>query len=104
MLLFLILISYYKKEKHVEVEEVPFEGSKERKPSSELDGLGLVRPILAKGTTFQFSDNKVPLEIKKLSQQKSNAENVNKSILKKPTEIKWTCLCKLHSRKSRKDM
>ncbi|XP_016206427.1 uncharacterized protein LOC107646783 [Arachis ipaensis] len=36
-----IEISHYKKEKYIEVEEVPFEGSKERKASNELDGLGL---------------------------------------------------------------
>ncbi|XP_057750916.1 uncharacterized protein LOC130969276 [Arachis stenosperma] len=78
--------SYYKKGKHVEVEEVPFEGSKERKSSSKLDGLGLVRPVPAKGASFQSSDNKVPLEIKKPSQQQSNAGNVNKSILKRPLQ------------------
>ncbi|XP_020967689.1 uncharacterized protein LOC110262440 [Arachis ipaensis] len=47
-----------------------------------------------KGSTFESSDNKVPLEIKKPSQQQSNAGNVNKSsvpntILRKPPQ-RWT--------------
>ncbi|MED6216658.1 hypothetical protein PIB30_009544 [Stylosanthes scabra] len=69
--------SYYKKGKLVEVEEVPFEGSKERNSSSKLDGLGLVRPVPPKGATFQSSDTKVPLEAKKPGQRISG--NVNKS-------------------------
>ncbi|MED6195549.1 hypothetical protein PIB30_038880 [Stylosanthes scabra] len=81
--------SYYKKGKVVEVEEVPFEGSKGRKSSSELDGLGLVRPLPPKGATFQSTDNKLPLEVKKPGQRPSNAGNVNKTsapniMLRKP--------------------
>ena len=86
--------SYYKKKgKLVEVEEFPFEGSKERKSSSKLDDLGLVRPVPVKGATFKSDDNKVALEVKKPSPTRSEAGNVKKSsvpniILRKPTVYK----------------
>ncbi|KAJ1406032.1 S1 domain [Sesbania bispinosa] len=83
--------SFYKnKGKVVEIEEVPFEGSKPRKSSGKLDALGLVRPVPAKGPKFKADDNKVALEIKKPSQRESKEGNVRKSnvpnvILRKPT-------------------
>lgn len=85
--------SYYKKGKLVEMEEVPFEGSKERKSSSKLDDLGLVRPVPVKGAKIKSDDNKVALEIKKPDQSESKAGNVKKSsvpnvILRKPTVYK----------------
>ncbi|XP_028796284.1 uncharacterized protein LOC114751781 isoform X1 [Neltuma alba] len=85
--------SFYKnKGKLVEVEEVPFEGSK-RKSSGSLDDLGLVRPVPVKGTNFKSEDNKTSSEIKKPSKPASKAVNVTKSsvpnvILRKPTVYK----------------
>ncbi|XP_061373744.1 uncharacterized protein LOC133316061 [Gastrolobium bilobum] len=79
-----------KKGKFVEVEEVPFEGSKEKKLSNKLDDVGLVRPVM-KGAKFkpEPDDNKVALEIKKPGQAESKTGNVKKSsvrnvILRKP--------------------
>jgi len=76
--------------KIVEVEEVPFEGSKGGKSSRKLDDLGLVRPVPVKGFNFKSDDNKPALEIKKPvrsenvegSDRKSSVPNV---ILRKPT-------------------
>lgn len=82
--------SFYKKKgKMVEVEEVPFEGSKKGKSSSSSDNLGLVRPVPIKGTKFKSDDNKATLEIKKPNKPASEAVNVTKSsvpniILRKP--------------------
>ncbi|BAT73102.1 hypothetical protein LR48_Vigan11g011500 [Vigna angularis] len=79
--------------KVVEVEEVPFEGSKGGKSSRKLDDLGLVRPVPVKGFQFKSDDNKPALEIKKPvrtenvegSDRKSSVPNV---ILRKPTVFK----------------
>lgn len=59
--------SFYKnKGKVVEIEELPFEVSMERKSSGKLDDPGLARPVPpAKGLQFKTDDNKVALEIKK---------------------------------------
>ncbi|XP_019435560.1 PREDICTED: uncharacterized protein LOC109342045 [Lupinus angustifolius] len=86
--------SYNKnKGKFVEVEEVPFDVSVGGKSSSKLDGLGLMRPVLAKGSQFKSDDSKVESEIKKPSRPEGKAENVKKTsvpnvILRKPTVYK----------------
>ncbi|XP_027921033.1 uncharacterized protein LOC114179038 isoform X2 [Vigna unguiculata] len=86
--------AFYKNgRKVVEVEEVPFEGSKGGKSSRKLDDLGLVRPVPVKGFKFKSDNNKPTLEIKKPvrsenvegSDRKSSVPNV---ILRKPTVFK----------------
>ncbi|CAJ1937472.1 unnamed protein product [Sphenostylis stenocarpa] len=79
--------------KVVEVEEVPFEGSKGGKSSRKLDDLGLVRPVPVKGFNFKSDDNKPALEIKKPVRTENVEGNVRKSsvpnvILRKPTVFK----------------
>ncbi|KAK7358640.1 hypothetical protein VNO77_00578 [Canavalia gladiata] len=83
----------FKKGKLVEVEEVPFEGSKRGKSSGKLDGLNLARPVPPKGVKFEVDDNKAALEIKKPLRTENTAGNVRKSsvpnvILRKPTVYK----------------
>ncbi|TKY60602.1 30S ribosomal protein S1 [Spatholobus suberectus] len=86
--------AFYKKGgKVVEVEEVPFEGSKVEKSPRKLDDLGLVRPVPAKGVKFKSDDNKPALEIKKPVRMENTEGNVRKSsvpnvILRKPTAFK----------------
>ncbi|XP_075642769.1 uncharacterized protein LOC142614103 isoform X6 [Castanea sativa] len=79
---------YKKKGKLVEIKEVPFDGSKEVRTSSSLDGLDLVRPVPKKGFAFKADDK--PMEIKKPSKPVGKAVGSNKSsipnvILRKPT-------------------
>ncbi|KAL4602777.1 hypothetical protein ACB092_10G078100 [Castanea dentata] len=79
---------YKKKGKLVEIKEVPFDGSKEVRTSSSLDGLDLVRTVPKKGFAFKADDK--PMEIKKPSKPVGKAVGSNKSsipnvILRKPT-------------------
>ncbi|KAK7856532.1 30s ribosomal protein s1 [Quercus suber] len=79
---------YKKKGKLVEIKEVPFDGSKEVRTSSSLDGLDLVRPVPKKGFAFKADDK--PMEKKKPSKLVGKAVGSNKSsipnvILRKPT-------------------
>ncbi|XP_057419445.1 uncharacterized protein LOC130713675 [Lotus japonicus] len=86
--------SFYKKKgKVVEIEELPFEGSKGRKLSTKLDDLGLVRPVPAKGSTFKPDYNKPALEIKRPVRTESKEGDVRKIgvpnvALRKPTVYK----------------
>ncbi|KAF7810252.1 30S ribosomal protein S1 [Senna tora] len=83
--------SFYKnKGKLVEVEELPFDGSKKGKSSSSLDDLGLVRPAPIKGTKSKSNDNEPASKVRKPSKPESKAVNIKKSsvpnvILRKPT-------------------
>ncbi|RDX88445.1 rpsA [Mucuna pruriens] len=79
--------------KVVEVEQVPFDGSKGGKSSRKLDDLGLVRPVPPKGVKFKADDNKPVLEIKKPIRTENPEGSVRKSsvpnvILRKPTVFK----------------
>ncbi|XP_027341372.1 uncharacterized protein LOC113854539 isoform X2 [Abrus precatorius] len=85
--------AFYKKGKIVEVEEVPFEGSKGGKLSGKLDGLNLARPVPVKGVKFKADDNKPVVEIKKPVRTDKMVGDVRKTsvpnvILRKPTVYK----------------
>ncbi|KAL5174228.1 30S ribosomal protein S1 [Glycine soja] len=84
---------YKNKGKIVEVEEVPFEGSKGGSSSRKFDDLGLVRPVPAKGMKFKSDNNKPALEIKKPVRADNKEVGVRKSsvphvILRKPAALK----------------
>ncbi|KAG5058552.1 hypothetical protein JHK86_013548 [Glycine max] len=84
---------YKNKGKIVEVEQVPFEGSKGGRSSRKLDDQGLVRPVPAKGMEFKSDDSKPALEIKKPVRAENKVGSVRKSIvpnviLRKPAVLK----------------
>lgn len=84
---------YKRKGKVVEVKEVPFDVSDNKKSSSSsLDGLNLVRPVPKKGVKFQANYKPRELDIKKPSPSVKRAIDRSKSslpnvILRKPTLV-----------------
>ncbi|KDP25468.1 hypothetical protein JCGZ_20624 [Jatropha curcas] len=83
--------SFYKnKGKIVEIQELPFDVSKDKKSSDSLDGLTLARPVPKEGFKFQADDRPVGAEIKKPRQPVGKAMDNTKSsvpnvILRKPS-------------------
>lgn len=84
---------YKNKGKMPEINEVPFDVSDEKKPSSSSsDGLNLVRPVPKKGVKSQDSDRPLEPQIKKPSPSVKRAIDRSKSsipnvILRKPTMV-----------------
>lgn len=83
--------SFYKnKGKIVEIKELPFDVSKDKKPSNSLDGLNLVRPVPKSGFEVQADDKPVAAPaIKKPSKPVGKAidstkRSVPNVILRKP--------------------
>ncbi|XP_021651592.2 uncharacterized protein LOC110643512 isoform X2 [Hevea brasiliensis] len=80
---------YENKGKIVEIRELPFDVSKDKKPSNSLDGLNLVRPVPKVGFKVQADGKPVATVIKKPSQPVGKAmDNTKRSvpnvILRKP--------------------
>ncbi|KAK9277385.1 hypothetical protein L1049_006928 [Liquidambar formosana] len=85
--------SFYKRKGKLldnDIEDVPFDGTKEGQSSDSLDGVNLVRPVPKKGIKFKADDKSVVPEIKKPNQSVAKAVDNRKGsipnvILRKPT-------------------
>ncbi|GLU05778.1 hypothetical protein SLE2022_228590 [Rubroshorea leprosula] len=84
--------SFYKnKGKEVEIKEVPFDVSKEKKSSSSSDGLNLVRPVPKKGFEYKADDKPEVSKLEKPTQSDGKMVDgarkvmVPNVILRKPT-------------------
>ncbi|XP_057977820.1 uncharacterized protein LOC131164558 isoform X2 [Malania oleifera] len=74
--------SYYKKKGKLEyndVEEVPFDVSPGRQPSSSLNGLNLVRPVPKKGIKFESGDKSDAAGMKKPNKSVGKAQDSSKA-------------------------